>query len=375
MKITIVTSPFGCIPPHAIGAVEKLWFNISKIFVENNNQVCFLSKKPNDVNIRNNISSDGINITYIPGYEWQKSQKVNIALDLIYSIKALFILEKTDILILNTFWTPLLAVFFKWKYKKVVYNVARFPKGQFRFYKYIDRLSCVSTAVYNALILQTPERENQSKIIPNPVDLTYFYPQEKIDSKNFTILYSGRIHPEKGLIVLAAAFEKLCEKYSNVSFELKLVGATGISEGGGGQVYINEINSKTSRAISYIPPIYDPKELAKVMNQADIYCYPSLAEKGETFGVAPLEAMALGKATIVSDLDCFKDFAIHNENAYIFNHRENPIDNLFSALENIYLDKNLRNRIAIQASKDALQFSNENIADFYLKDFESLLNH
>lgn len=375
MKISIITSPFGCIPPHAIGAIEKRWYNVSKVFVENNNQVYFLSKKPNEINVSNNTFSDGINIKYISGYEWKKSQKVNIILDLIYSIKALLILEKTDILILNTFWTPLLAIFFKWKYKKVVYNVARFPKGQFKFYKYIDRLSCVSTAVYNALILQTPERENQSKIIPNPVDLTFFYPQEKIHSKKFTILYSGRIHPEKGLLVLAAAFDKLCEKYSNVSFELKLVGATSISEGGGGQVYINEINSKTSRAISYIPPIYDPKELAKVMNQADIYCYPSLAEKGETFGVAPLEAMALGKATIVSNLDCFKDFAIHNENAYIFNHRENPIDNLFLALENIYLDENLRNRIAIQASKDALQFSNKNIADFYLKDFEILLNH
>jgi glycosyltransferase involved in cell wall biosynthesis len=375
MKISIITSPFGCIPPHAIGAVEKLWYNVSKVFVENNNQVCFLSKKPNELNVSNNIFSDGVNIKYIAGYEWQKSQKVNIILDLIYSIKALVILEKTDILILNTFWTPLLAIFFKWKYKKVVYNVARFPKGQFKFYKYIDRLSCVSTAVYNALISQTPERENQSKTIPNPVDLTYFYPQEKIYSKTFTILYSGRIHPEKGLTILAEAFDKLCEKYSNVSFELKLVGATSISNGGGGKIYINEINSKTTRAISYIPPIYDPKELATVMNQADIYCYPSLAEKGETFGVAPLEAMALGKATIVSNLDCFKDFAIHNQNAYIFNHRESPIDNLFSALEKFYLDENLRNRIAIQASKDALQFSNKNIADLYLKDFESLLSH
>ena len=375
MKISIITSPFGCIPPHAIGAIEKRWYNVSKVFVENNNQVSFLSKKPNEVNISNNITSDGINIRYIAGYEWQKNQKVNIILDLIYSIKALYILEKTDILILNTFWTPLLAVFFKWKYKKVVYNVARFPKGQFKFYKYIDRLSCVSTAVYNELISQTPERENQSKTIPNPVDLTYFYPQKKMYSKIFTILYSGRIHPEKGLTVLAEAFDKLCEKYSNVSFELKLVGATSISKGGGGQVYINQINSKTTRTISYIPPIYDPKELAIVINQADIYCYPSLAEKGETFGVSPLEAMALGKATIVSNLDCFKDFAIHNENVCVFNHRENPVDNLFLALENLYLDEKFRDRIAIQASKDALQFSNKNIAALYLKDFESLLSH
>src|SRR4026207_1604514 len=45
---------------------------------------------------------------------------------------------------------------------------------------------------------------------------------------------------------------------------------------------------------------------------------PSLATRGETFGLAPLEAMMHGCAVLVSDLDCFRDFLSPNETAVVF---------------------------------------------------------
>jgi glycosyltransferase involved in cell wall biosynthesis len=39
-----------------------------------------------------------------------------------------------------------------------------------------------------------------------------------------------------------------------------------------------------------------------------MFVYPCLAEQGETFGLAPLEAVACGAVPIVSDLSCFGDF-------------------------------------------------------------------
>ena len=33
MKITIITSPFGNIPPYGYGGVEKIWYDVSEEFI------------------------------------------------------------------------------------------------------------------------------------------------------------------------------------------------------------------------------------------------------------------------------------------------------------------------------------------------------
>lgn len=46
MKVNIITGPFGCLPPYAIGAVEKLWYSIGTDMRNKGHQVIFISKKP-----------------------------------------------------------------------------------------------------------------------------------------------------------------------------------------------------------------------------------------------------------------------------------------------------------------------------------------
>lgn len=373
MKITIITSPFGCIPPHAIGAIEKRWYNVSKELIRNGHTVQFVAKHPaHDTNIRRE-NIDGIDIRYLRGYSWKQKTIYNILLDLIYSVRALFLFSKTDMLVLNTFWTPLLCALFRWKYKGVMYNVARFPKGQFKYFKYVDRLSCVSTAVYEELIRQSPERTAQAKTIPNPVDLINFAYEEKVAGDAFVISYAGRVHPEKGLDLLVAAFDRLTGEFPERQFSLRIVGATDIARGGGGKEYVDRLVSLTRQPITFVDPIYTPAALAEEVKKADVFCYPSVAEKGETFGVAPLEAMALGRPTIVSDLACFKDFVRRDENALVFDHRENAVDNLYQKMQMLYLDGDLRDEMGKKAAQTATHFSNQNIARLYIDDFEKLI--
>ena len=45
MKVNIITGPFGCLPPYAIGAVEKLWYSIGTDMRNKGHQVIFISKK------------------------------------------------------------------------------------------------------------------------------------------------------------------------------------------------------------------------------------------------------------------------------------------------------------------------------------------
>lgn len=64
-----------------------------------------------------------------------------------------------------------------------------------------------------------------------------------------------------------------------------------------------------------------------------------MADNGETFGVAPLEALELGLATIVSDLDCFKDFISDGENGLVFDRHSNRADDLLAGcIERIVVD-------------------------------------
>jgi glycosyltransferase involved in cell wall biosynthesis len=73
--------------------------------------------------------------------------------------------------------------------------------------------------------------------------------------------------------------------------------------------------------IEWLGPIYHEQQLQRHYLQAAMFVYPSLAEQGETFGLAPLEAMACGAVPIVSDLACFRDFITPGVNGEVFNHR------------------------------------------------------
>lgn len=374
MKITIITSPFGHLPPFGYGAVERRWYNVAQEIVKKGYTVTFISKKHN---FALNNCENGIVHNYVKGYSRTGSLIQDLFIDFIYSLKALYKLGKTDILIMNTFWSPILCYFFRRKFSITAYNVARFPKNQFSFYKSVDRFYCVSTSVYKALLEQTPSVKTRAKIISNPIDtkIFYFCRKNSEENKKIRVIYSGRIHPEKGLTILVKAINYLKTKFSNL--ELVLIGPSAVEDGGGGDSYIRELNrSATKFKIIYLNPVSNPILLKNELVKSDIFCYPSIAEKGETFGVAPLEAMATGTATIVSNLDCFKDFVFDRITGLIFDHRSNmAVDLLAEKIEELILNKEFRQKLSIEGAKMALNFSNEIIANEYLKDFEELLRN
>lgn len=374
MKITIITSPFGLIPPNGYGAIERRWYQMAREMVKLGHELTLISKKPipNEQKESDNVN---LKVIYLKGYKRTGSLFKDLFFDFIYSWNALKLAKKQDVLIMNTFWSPFLYFFNQKKSIVSVYNVARFPKGQFKFLRFIDRLSCVSKSVYNELMRQAPQLKKQIRIINNPINTeVFFYHPKTILNTKLDIIYTGRIHPEKGLEILVEAWNNLKQKYSYI--QLTLMGPHRIEDGGGGGIYVKKLNKFASPyLINWIEPVSDPKLLNDRLINSDIYCYPSVAEKGETFGVAPLEAMATGTATIVSALECFQDFVIDGKNGFVFNHRAKvPVQQLISKLELLIKDENLRNNFAKEGAKTALNFSNKNITEQYLNDFEELIN-
>jgi glycosyltransferase involved in cell wall biosynthesis len=103
--------------------------------------------------------------------------------------------------------------------------------------------------------------------------------------------------------------------------------------------------------------------------------YPSLAERGESFGLAPLEAMAAGCATLVSDLHCFDDFVVDGENALKFDHRgAEPSNQLEAALAQMIGNQGLIGRLAATGIATAQKFRTPVIAGKMLQDFQTLLD-
>lgn len=369
MNISIITSAFGTIPPHGIGAVEKLWYDLGVEFAKQGHHVTFYSKKPDDVNAREDVPN--LKVEYIKGYRRTKNRYTDIIWDVAYSLKALSRMKRSDVVVLNTVFSPILCRFFQKKFNVSVYNVARFPRGQFKYYKHLDRLVPCSTMIGDAVLRQTPEVKAILKTINNPVNTSIFVPKakEKHDVKN--IVFTGRIHPEKGLLNLVKAADKLCDE---IPVKLSLVGPTEVSKGGGGNEYIAQLKDAAKKVeLNFVGAISNPAELASAIQEADVYCYPPLPTTGDAMPCAPLEAMATATPVVLSNLPCFSDYAVDKENCLMFDVHENAVEHLYETFRSLLSDEKLQESIATNAAKTAVQFSNENIAKKFLHDFEELI--
>ena len=368
MKITIIQGAFFPIPPLMGGAVEKMWYGLAKEFVKQGHEVYYISKSFEGLlNVEKN---EGINHIRIKGYKTPISGIVLKILDLLYSARALSKISKTtDVIVSNAFWLPIFLS--KSNKKKCMIDVQRMPKGQMKFYTQNARLRANSSPVSRAIKNEINEKFYKKVVmIPNTLP---FKNTNEIDfsKKEKTILYTGRIHPEKGLDILIKSFI-LIEKNE---WQLIIVGPYSREAGGGGVVYLQELKQIAKNYnVVFLEPIFDANKLSEIYAKASIFVYPSIAENGETFGVSPLEAMSWGCATIVSDLECFKDFLIHNKNGLCFDHRSKKrVDILKNQLENLISNPQFIHSLASSGLNVNQTHSNEKLASEFLKEFELII--
>ncbi len=374
MKITIATGPWLPVPALQGGAIPRLWQGLAEEFARRGNDVCILARsfpgQPDQEAI------NGVRFLRFGGYQQSLSIKKDLAKDFIYAVRAVGRLPKADILVTNAFWLPVLAAFFRRDAGKIVVNANRFPKGQFRLYSGAARIAAASTAIRDAITEQTPSMSARTKVFPNPIDTNLLKPPQlgRGLSEQKTLLFVGRLHPEKGAHLLVEVFGRLAARHTD--WRLRLVGPIAENQGGGGAEYQKRLLDLANRLpVEFTGPVFDPAQLAAVYSNADLFCYPSLAEKGEALPVAPLEAMATGLAPIVSDLTCFQDYVCDGESGFYFNHRAaDPISELTSRLEKAMNDWQGTLTVGENAALAASQFSYEKVADAYLADFQCLIS-
>ena len=368
MKITILQGACLPVPPLMGGAVEKMWFILGQKFAANGHAVTHVSRQWQDLPFHEQIK--GVEHIRVAGFNAPANMLLLKILDAIYTIRAISAIPNdSDVIVSNTFWAPILLPFFR--SAKVYVDVARMPKGQMRFYRKAAILRANSTPVAEAIRAELPQQNHeQVSMVPNPLP---YEAKAMIDlrHKSKVILFCGRLHPEKGLELLAETANKLPSGWM-----IKIIGPWKTAEGGGGEAYLQTLKTLFVGAnVEFLEPIYDIEKLNILYQEAAIFVYPSVAEKGETFGLAPLEAMAWGAVPVVSDLACFKDFIKQNENGLIFDHRSaHAQSHLNESILGLIKDSTFREHLAVAALNVRLSHSPDNIANLFIADFEKMMS-
>ena len=404
MKITIATGPIFPVPAVRGGAVQRLWEGLAREFAKRGHEVTIFAREFPGQATEETV--DGIRYVRRGGYAQSTSIKRDLVQCLLYALKTARHVPPGDVVVTNDFWMPAVLPWLKPSVGNVIPCLQRFPKNQGRLYNKCAALAAVSRAVADAVKAQSPAVAGKVVVVPNAIDEEFL--KRRVEhgagsmekgaggARPVRILYVGRIHPEKGLMLLANALRLLAARGEETKrpraessrqrevqpradqetdWECVLVGPVTQGEGGGGEAFAEELKLQVEGLpVRFEAPVYDPAALAKIYDQADVFVYPSVAETGESFGIAPLEAMARGVVPVVSDLAVFREYLEPGVNGMVFDHSSGEAaENLGVVMRALIGDADLRKQMAVAARKTAGEFSTAVIAERYLKLFAETL--
>ncbi len=126
-------------------------------------------------------------------------------------------------------------------------------------------------------------------VIPNGIDLPEFLPKKPKDSR--TLLFLGRIHPNKGLDMLFSAWKEVQDRFTD--WHLCIVGPDESAYSSQMQKQANDLSLKR---IEFAGPLYGDRKW-QAYADADLFILPSYSEN---FGMAVAEALAAGTPAIVT---------------------------------------------------------------------------
>lgn len=376
MKITVVMGFFLPVPPAAGGATEKSWHGLAVHLAAGGHDVTVISRRwpdwPDDETV------GGVRHLRVRGFAHTRRLWLNLLLDFLWCLRVTFAIPRSDLTVVNAVALPCWLGLIHPSAGRVVVMPGRMPKGQFYAYNHIARILAVSTPVLDAILKERGRWKPLASVCGYPINATAFS-GPRPPSPIVTLGFIGRIHPEKGLDLLADACGQLATM-NLPPWRLLLCGPCDIARGGAGETYRDQIAGRLRHALpadrfTLVAPEFDEAALARRYKEIDVFCYPSLAAKGETFGVAVVEAMASGAVPVVSDLDCFRDFLRPGVNGERFDHTDaRASEHLARVLADMIADANKRTLLSSQARADAQIYDYPVYTDRLVNDFKRLVS-
>lgn len=333
MKIAFLTPEY----PHNFtknaGGLGTSIKNLAHAISEDNHEVTILvyGQDKDEVFFDEKVKVQKVKNTKIKGFSWYFTRKkIENIINILYEHKEIDIVEAPD-------WTGITSFIQPEKCPIIIklngsdtyfcHLDKRKVKWQNKFH---ERRALKNADAHISVSKFTAEQTNKVfdlninfKIIPNSIDINVFKPQEQPLNKIKKILYLGTLIRKKGLLELPHIFNRVVEEYENV--QLDLVGADSF-----------DIKTQSNSTYALMKPIFSSAatsrqhyhgkvpytEVKKIIKNADIIVYPTFAE---ALPVTWLEAMAMGKIIVASNVGWAEEVVDHGVDGFIehpTNHQE-----------------------------------------------------
>lgn len=165
-----------------------------------------------------------------------------------------------------------------------------------RSYQYAAQIIATSTALKQAIRDQYPETHGKITVIPNPADIQHFPLRSESPGKTepFTFITVALFRPEKRLDLLLRAFRNIVTGISSDKTKPQLI----LVGDGPLKTRLKNLAKELQIADHVHFAGYKAKEsLVPLLHRSHVFCFTS---EVETFGVAPIEAMATGLPVIAT---------------------------------------------------------------------------
>ncbi len=169
-------------------------------------------------------------------------------------------------------------------------------------YKLANKVIGVSQSVKDHLVKTGEIPKDKGVVIYNPVSLLQKFPKE--ESKDFRIVYVGRLEKVKNVATLIAAFSRI----ENSKAKLIIVGD--------GRERANLEQQTKELAIEHrVEFVGFSNEPSRYLSSADLFVLPSFSEG---FGIAAVEAMFLKVPVLCSKVGGIPEFLKDGKNGWLF---------------------------------------------------------
>jgi len=201
-------------------------------------------------------------------------------------------------------------------------------------------------------------------VIPNGIDLEHFSadvsPIDEFCDGKLNILFVGRLESRKGLNYLLKAYIRVREEFPDSRL---------IVVGPGTRLrhkYEKQVKRSNLKDVVFVGHVsYD--DLPRYYKTADIFCSPATGR--ESFGIVLLEAMAVGKPIVASNIEGYASVVNHGVEGLLVPPRDDR--SLARALISLMSDEALRHQIGAKGKVKALDYSWQQIAqrvyNYYVK--------
>ena len=314
------------------GGMEMVTLVFIKKLLERNIQVELLCIKESRLHIEANALGIMINPIRAVGYFHPFS---------ILKIVALVRRKKFDLIHTHAskdLWllAPALKILRKKRPLLLTKHVGSFIVKKDKLHKFIyEKVTyalAISKVIAKNLLDTCPLKEEQILIHHNGVDLTRFNPDNSnreiirnefnIKENQIVIGMLARFSPGKGHEEFLFAAKELNKKYNNLFFLIVGEASHGENE------YADSVKNLAEKyQINNLIFTGFRSDIPDVLSAMDIFVFPS---HSEAFGVALIEAMAMGLPSVCSNSDGVLDIAIDSETSYLFERKngEDLIDKI-----------------------------------------------